>query len=60
MYKIGDILVQHGRGWNMTYRVVEKLSHPSGMLYTLQSVKLKHVFIEEVCESYLSENFTKR
>ena len=60
MYKIGDILVQRGRGWNMTYRVVEKISHPSGMLYTLQSVKLKHDFIEEVSESYLSENFTKR
>ena len=44
----------------MTFKIVEKLHHPSGMLYTLQSVKLKYHFIEEVSEDYLTKNFTKR
>lgn len=60
MYNVGDIMIAHERGWNMTFKIVEKLHHPSGMLYTLQSVKLKYHFIEEVSEDYLTENFTKR
>lgn len=60
MYNVGDIMVRHGRGWNMVYKIIEKLSHPSGTLYTLQSVKLKHDYIEEVPEGYLTTNFNKR
>ena len=61
MYNVGDIIVQRGRGWNMVYKIIEKITYSSGIsLYALQSVKLKYDIIENVSEGYLNLYYIKR
>lgn len=61
MYNVGDIMVQRGRGWNMVYKIIEKITDSSGIsLYILQSVKLKYDIIENVSEGYLNLYYIKR
>ena len=57
MYNIGDIIREkYVRGWNTTFKIISKTTSLTEILYTIQSIKLKHN-VEDISEDTLNEKF---
>jgi hypothetical protein len=57
MYNVGDIIREkYVRGWNTTFKIINKTTSSTETLYTIQSIKLKHN-VEDISEDTLNEQF---
>ena len=57
MYNIGDIIREKNvRGWNTTFKIINKTISSTETLYTIQSIKLRHN-VEDISEDALNEQF---
>ena len=57
MFNIGDIIREkYVRGWNTTFKIISKTTSLTEILYTIQSIKLKHN-VEDISEDTLNEKF---